>query len=34
MKFGLMIIGDEIVQGTRADAHFPAIKQRIGNSTA
>ena len=29
MKFGLMIIGDEIVQGTRADAHFPAIKQLL-----
>ena len=27
MKFGLMIIGDEIVQGTRVDAHFSAIKQ-------
>ena len=26
MKFGLMIIGDEIVQGNRIDAHFPAIK--------
>ena len=29
MKFGLMIIGDEIVQGTRVDAHFPAIKQML-----
>lgn len=29
MKFGLMIIGDEIVQGTRVDAHFPAIKQLL-----
>ena len=27
MKFGLIIIGDEIVQGERIDAHFPAIKK-------
>ena len=27
MKFGLIIIGDEIVQGERTDAHFPAIKK-------
>lgn len=27
MQFGLMIIGDEIVQGNRTDAHFSAIKQ-------
>ena len=27
MKFGLIIIGDEIVQGERSDAHFPAIKK-------
>lgn len=30
MKFGLMIIGDEIVQGDRTDAHFPAIKKILG----
>ncbi len=29
MKFGLIIIGDEIVQGNRVDAHFPAIKQML-----
>jgi molybdopterin-biosynthesis enzyme MoeA-like protein len=27
VKFGLIIIGDEIVQGERTDAHFPAIKK-------
>ena len=29
MKFGLIIIGDEIVQGDRVDAHFPAIKKLL-----
>ena len=29
MKFGLIIIGDEIVQGDRVDAHFPVIKQLL-----
>jgi molybdopterin-biosynthesis enzyme MoeA-like protein len=29
MKFGLIIIGDEIVQGDRIDAHFSAIKKLL-----
>ena len=31
MKFGLIIIGDEIVQGNRTDAHFPAIKKLLAD---
>ena len=29
MKFGLIVIGDEILNGRRTDAHFPFVKQAL-----
>ncbi|MBK1644754.1 competence/damage-inducible protein A [Thiocapsa imhoffii] len=29
-SFGLIVIGDEILKGTRSDAHFAAFKQLVG----
>lgn len=29
MRFGLIIIGDEIIHGTRSDAHFPYFRQLL-----
>ena len=31
MDFGLLIIGDEILHGTRVDAHFSAVKSMLAD---
>ncbi len=29
MRFGLIVIGDEVLNGARTDGHFPALRERI-----